>query len=365
MGKRPFIAITVSFITGLALGELFSYFPLTLIFFFSVFSLFDRRFKQGALLPIALLFCAGAGLLLQQLVSTPFRAGDLRRYIDRGEIDLVAQVDRPPQHFATQVLLEMEGIEIHADSIQPVHGSFRLTIYQPDAPFEYGDRLQMRIRLRHPQQFGTPGAFPYADYREREGWSGSAGLSDLDRIQKIGEGGNSAPQVDLPRARADSAEDPRLAGGGAGGAPAGADHRRDRLFDRSDPGALLGLGDDPHSLHFRLASGAGLGPDFRRRPVAPPSSSRPHSASALSLEDPFPVGRPGDRRAGRLLRPLGRGRGGDDSLAGDDLGLPFFNLDRPKRRGENDPLPGGPTDRRLFIRRLFSTSRSSSLSFPS
>lgn len=189
MGKRPFIAITVSFITGLALGELFSYFPLTLIFFLFCFLLFDRRFKQGALLPIALLFCAGAGLLLQQLVSTPFRAGDLRRYIDRGEIDLVARVDRPPQHFATQVLLQMEGIEIHGDSIQPVHGSFRLTIYQPDAPFEYGDRLRMRIRLRHPQQFGTPGAFPYADYREREGWSGSAGLSDLGRIQKIAEGG--------------------------------------------------------------------------------------------------------------------------------------------------------------------------------
>lgn len=192
MGKRPLIAITVSFITGLAMGELFSYFPLTLalLLFFSL--LLDRRFKRETLLPPFLLFCGGAGLLLQQLVSTPFTTGDLRRYLDQGEIDIVAQVDRPPQHFPEQVFLQMKAIEIHADAVEPAHGSFRLTIYHPDVPFEYGDRLQMRIRLRRPQQFGTPGAFPYADYREREGWSGVASLSHLDRMRKVGEGGNPA-----------------------------------------------------------------------------------------------------------------------------------------------------------------------------
>jgi competence protein ComEC len=173
----------------LALGELFSYFPitLTLLLFFSL--LLDRRFK-GGLLPLSLLFWGGVGLLLHPLVSIPFTAGDLRRFIDQGEIDIVAQVDRPPEYFTQQVFLEMEGIEIHAGSIQPVHGSFRLRIYDAEAPFEYGDRLRMKVRLRRPHQFGTPGAFQYADYREREGWSGVATLSDLDRIRKVGEGGN-------------------------------------------------------------------------------------------------------------------------------------------------------------------------------
>ncbi len=193
MGKRPFIAITVSFITGLALGEVFSYFPLTLTLLFSLFLLLDRQFKRGALLPPFLLFCGGAGLLVHQLVSTPFTGGDLRHFVGQGEIDLVAQVDRPPQHFPQQVLLQLKAIEMHAGgAIQSVSGSFRLTIYHPEVPFEYGDRLRMRVRLRRPQQFGTPGAFPYADYREREGWSGVATLSRLDRIQKIGEGGNPA-----------------------------------------------------------------------------------------------------------------------------------------------------------------------------
>jgi len=48
----------------------------------------------------------------------------------------------------------------------------------------------MQIRLRRPHQFGTPGAFQYADYREREGWSGVATLSSLDRVRKVGEGGS-------------------------------------------------------------------------------------------------------------------------------------------------------------------------------
>lgn len=189
MGKRPFIAITVSFITGLALGEVFSYFPITLTFFLFFSLLLNRRFKRD-LLSTPLLFCGGAGLLIHQLASSPFTTGDLRRYVDQGEVNLVAQIDRPPQHFGQQVLLEMEGIEIHADAVQPVQGSFRLTIYNAEIPFEYGDRLQMQVRLRRPQQFGTPGAFQYADYREREGWSGVATLSNLDRVRKVGEGGN-------------------------------------------------------------------------------------------------------------------------------------------------------------------------------
>jgi competence protein ComEC len=47
----------------------------------------------------------------------------------------------------------------------------------------------MEIRLRRPQQFRNPGAFQSADYREREGWSGVAGITDLTRVKKVGEGG--------------------------------------------------------------------------------------------------------------------------------------------------------------------------------
>ena len=195
MGKRPLIAITVSLITGLALGEIFSYFPLTLTFFLFALLLAERRLKRGALLPLSLLFVAAVGLLVQQRISTPSPAGGLRPYLDQGEIELVAQIDGPPQHLPQQVLLEMKAIEIHADSIRPIDGLFRLTIYGPDLPFEYGDRLEMPVRLRTPQQFGTPGAFPYADYREREGWSGVATLSRLDQIKKVGEGGNPALKV--------------------------------------------------------------------------------------------------------------------------------------------------------------------------
>jgi len=192
LGTKPFIAITVSFITGLALGELFSYFPLTLTILLFFLFLIERSLRQGPLLPLPSVFFAAIGLLVQQFVSTPSTVSDLKQYIDQGEIHLIAQIDGPPQHFPQQVSLQMKAIAIDADALRPIHGYFRLTLYNPDVSFEYGDRLEMQVRLRAPQQFGTPGAFPYADYREREGWSGVATLSHPDRVKKVGEGGNPA-----------------------------------------------------------------------------------------------------------------------------------------------------------------------------
>lgn len=208
MGSAPLVAITVAFIGGLALGELFSYFPLTVALGLFLFLVLERRFKQGALLPVSLFLLGAAGLVVYQVAATPHSAEDLRRYVDQGEFRLIAQVDGPPQHAPQQVAFRMKAVALvdppasdrpraeGSDRVpspaegRPLQGAFRLIVYLPDAPFAYGDRLEMEIRLRRPQQFGTPGAFPYADYREREGWSGIASLSRLDRVRKIGEEGN-------------------------------------------------------------------------------------------------------------------------------------------------------------------------------
>ncbi|MGB3942171.1 MAG: DNA internalization-related competence protein ComEC/Rec2 [Candidatus Manganitrophaceae bacterium] len=218
------VAIILSFLSGLVIGEFFSYFPLTLTLIVLLLLFLERIFKKGRLLPFSLFAFFLLGWVVQQVISTSGGRDDLRRYVDRGEIHLVADVSATPKHFPGQVLLEMEGVEIRSEEDlltglnrdeaeqegalhvgerdragsgrenavdwRPVKGTFRLAIYSPDVPYEYGDRLEMVVRLWPFRQFDTPGAFPSTEYRERQGWSGQATLSDLNRVWKVGEGGN-------------------------------------------------------------------------------------------------------------------------------------------------------------------------------
>ncbi|HLG22694.1 MAG TPA: DNA internalization-related competence protein ComEC/Rec2 [Candidatus Manganitrophaceae bacterium] len=194
MGKRPLVALTLSFLAGLISGEIFSYFPFTLTFFLFALLFFESILKQGRLLSPLLFLFGAAGFVVCQIVSTPFSSEDLRNHVDRGPIRIIAQIDGPLHHRPEQVVLEMKGIALLSDLPaglpREVSGRFRLTIYAAEIPFEYGDRLEMEVRLRRPQQFQNPGVFQHADYREREGWSGVASLARPGAAKKVGEGGN-------------------------------------------------------------------------------------------------------------------------------------------------------------------------------
>lgn len=191
MGRRPLVSTTVALLAGLFLGEGFSYFPLTLTFLLFALLILEVLFRWNQFLPLPLLGAGLIGFVAYQILSTPFSPGDLRKYVDQGPLRLIAQVDGAPDHRPEQVALRMKGISLDSPSgWRPIEGVFRLNLYSPEASFEYGDQLEMEVRLRTPQQFRNPGAFQYADYREREGLSGVAGLTDLTRIKKVGEGGN-------------------------------------------------------------------------------------------------------------------------------------------------------------------------------
>ncbi len=191
MGRRPLVSVTVALLIGFFSAEFFSYFPLILCLLLSLLLVLEIFLGPDRLLPLPLFAIGVIGFAVYQVLSTPFSPGDLRKHADQGPIRLVAQVAGAPEHFPGKVVFWMKGVT--ADSplgMQPVQGAFRLSIYTQEVPFEYGDRLEMEIRLRTPQQFRNPGAFQYADYREREGWSGVAGLTDLTRVKKVGEAGN-------------------------------------------------------------------------------------------------------------------------------------------------------------------------------
>lgn len=191
MGRGSLVAMTVALLAGLFLGEAFSYFPLTLTVLLFAFLILQTLCRRNPFLPLPFFSAGLIGFVAYQILSTPYSPGDLRKYIDQGPLHLIAEVEGSPQHRPEQVTLRMKGIRLKSPSgWRKIEGVFRLNLYDPEAPFEYGDQLEMEVRLRRPQQFRNPGAFLYADYREREGLSGVAGLADLTRIRKVGEGGN-------------------------------------------------------------------------------------------------------------------------------------------------------------------------------
>jgi competence protein ComEC len=191
MGKTPLVSFTLALISGLFLSEAFLYFPLILCLVISIFLLLELAFCQARLLSLPLLLTALAGFLIHQFTAMPISKHDLRHYIDQNSLRITARVSGALRHDTRRVTLPMEAQTIVVgDKVRRIQGSFQLNIWEREISFEYGDLLEMEITLGHPRQFQNPGAFQYADYRERAGWSGTANLSNLERIRKLGEGGN-------------------------------------------------------------------------------------------------------------------------------------------------------------------------------
>ncbi len=191
MGKRPLVSFTLALIGGLFFSEAFLYFPLTSSLVVSIFLLLELVFFRASLLSFSLFLVGASGFLIHQMIAIPLSAHDLRHYVDQGSIRMIAQVSGPLRHDPRHVRLQMKaGALLVGEEVHPLQGDFHLNIWKKEIPFEYGDHLEMKIKLRRPKQFQNKGVFQYADYRERTGWSGVANLSNLDRIEKVGEGGN-------------------------------------------------------------------------------------------------------------------------------------------------------------------------------
>ncbi len=196
MGKRPVIGVTLALLSGLLFSEAFSYFPFTSSLFILFVLLLERILFRRHIIPVCILIVWALGFCLHQGVSTPSSPNALRRYIDQGPVKIVAEVIHPPQHADNYVALQMEAIALFSkNTSHSVHGFLQLYISKPEIPFEYGDQLEMTVQLRRPNQYQNPGAFLYADYRDRIGRHSVARLSHFNRAKKVGSGGNPILKV--------------------------------------------------------------------------------------------------------------------------------------------------------------------------
>lgn len=195
MREKPLPALALALLSGLFFGEAFSFFPITLTCFVLALLLLEAFFFQSRLLPMRLCCFWALGFLLHQFGAMSHADADLKHYVDQGRHRLIAEVAAPLRHGKKKISLHMKVLAIQPDagshSFRPISGRFDLFIWDASVPFEYGDRLEMSLKLRRPNQYQNPGSFLYTDYRERIGWHATASLSNMRQVKKVGEGGNS------------------------------------------------------------------------------------------------------------------------------------------------------------------------------
>ncbi len=194
MREKPLFSLALALISGLVFGEAFSFFPITLSCFALIFLLLEAWFFRDRLVSLALLCVWALGFLLHQFGASPQAHKDLKKYIDQGKVSVIAQIAAPLRHGKKHISLRMKILSITSDKtvspFTPVSGFFQLLIWDKNLGFEYGDQLEMQIKLRHARQYQNPGSFLYADYLERIGRQATASLSDASLLKKVGEGGN-------------------------------------------------------------------------------------------------------------------------------------------------------------------------------
>lgn len=194
MREKPLLALALALLSGIFFGEAFSFFPITLSCFVLILLLLEAWFFRSRLLPVGLLCIWTLGFLLHQFGTVPQENRDLKKYLDQGKLRIIAEITAPLRHGKKQVSLRMQTIAIQSDKVspdfQPVSGIFQLSVWNKNLSFEYGDQVEMFVKLRSPKQYHNPGSFLYADYRERVGLQATANLSNQSQLKKVGQGGN-------------------------------------------------------------------------------------------------------------------------------------------------------------------------------
>ncbi|MDH4185413.1 MAG: DNA internalization-related competence protein ComEC/Rec2 [Nitrospira sp.] len=178
-------SLTAGFISGILLGSLIPYFPLScavLLFFIAVgAALLERRNKvslrqatwhYGALL---------AGILYWALVvNLPSQTKTYDFTFDRS-IEMTGRIVAPVQQEPDRLVM----IIMPDDSVgvSGRRGQIRLTWRTPDQVLYQGDRVRFQAFLRHPSGSINPGGFDYVTYLERQGISAIATVTGSSAVQ--------------------------------------------------------------------------------------------------------------------------------------------------------------------------------------
>lgn len=146
-----------------------------------------RQFRRHHLVLFLLLLVWGG---TAEWRDTHFRPGHhiLHHIEDGRRAQVTGVVAEPPQYYPDRVryYVDLESIT-YGERVIPVTGRARITLYEPEDTVRTGDRVRfLQVRLKRPRNFKNPGRFDYEHFMRTEGIDVMGGLSQAERLERLG-----------------------------------------------------------------------------------------------------------------------------------------------------------------------------------
>ncbi|MBI3597671.1 MAG: DNA internalization-related competence protein ComEC/Rec2 [Nitrospirae bacterium] len=190
---RPLVGIVVCYLTGLVLGEAWTYYPLTTTGFIAValglayvFHGRHGRFIQFGL-AVALVSLGAVRFQMAERMNPP---NDLARFATGESVRFIGVIEEPLQHGPETTLLLLKARSVTEKGREyPVRGMLRLTVRDFVPELQYGDQISADLRLRPVSGLHNPGGFDYSAYLQREGIRALAVVHRPEAITRLATGG--------------------------------------------------------------------------------------------------------------------------------------------------------------------------------
>lgn len=157
--------------------------------------------RVAVLISCLLVTFSFAHVTLLRALQPQFPPHHLRNLSLPQQVTIDGWLFREPEHASHRGRLYVEALHVWKDgALHPVVGKILLTVRTLSSSWHYGDVLRLKLNLRQPRNFRTPGSFDYEGYLARQGIFLSAFLWDDTEIERIGTAGSSFWSV-IERAR--------------------------------------------------------------------------------------------------------------------------------------------------------------------
>jgi competence protein ComEC len=171
--ERPWVYGTVCYLSGIVLGEAWTYYPLSTLGLMVIgtgtaglFSLRPRTVWFFGMIVLLILF----GMIRTQIATRPHRHDDLARFATRTPVRLIGVVDRPLRHGPESTLISVNALSVESEGREfTARGRARIAVRDFVPDLEYGDRLSAIVRLRPVSGLRNPGSYDYAAVLRRGG----------------------------------------------------------------------------------------------------------------------------------------------------------------------------------------------------
>lgn len=131
-----------------------------------------------------------AHVTLWKVLQPHFSPHHLRNLSLPQQVIIDGWLFREPEHAPHRSRLYVEALHVWKDGTShPAMGKILLTVHTLSSSWHYGDVLRLRLNLRQPRNFRTPGSFDYEGYLARQGIFLSAFLWDDTVIERTGTAG--------------------------------------------------------------------------------------------------------------------------------------------------------------------------------